>query len=106
MLNMPSKEVLNSLPLLYATEDVPAGRKLLYLHFFFGNCHWFACEFDGEDLFFGYAILNGDMQNAEWGYFTLSELNDICLYGFEVVRDLEWKPLPAAEVELLKGWLR
>ena len=30
-------------------------------------------EFDPKDrIFFGYAILNNDLQNAEWGYFLLA----------------------------------
>ncbi len=28
-------------------------------------------------FFFGYAILNGDIQNAEWGYISFSELKEI-----------------------------
>ncbi len=47
------------------------------MHFFIGNCHWYIAEYDGEDIFFGYAILNGDIQNAEWGYISFSELKEI-----------------------------
>ena len=43
-------------------------------HYFYGGTDIFICEFDGEDLMFGYTILNGDLQNAEWGYSSLSEI--------------------------------
>ena len=105
MLNKPSKEMLNLLPPLYATENVPAAEKLIYLHFYFGDCHWLTCEFDGGDLFFGYAVLHGDMQNAEWGYFSLSELTEFSIIGLEVCCDRYWEPIPAGEMELLKGWI-
>ena len=79
--------------------------KLIHLHFFFGGCDWYAAEFDGEDLFFGFAVLNDDMQNAEWGYFALSELKDISIHGLEIDHDLYWEPTPAKEIERIKDWL-
>jgi len=33
-----------------------------------------AAETDGKGLYFGFAVLGGDYQNAEWGHFRLSEL--------------------------------
>jgi len=54
---------------------------------------------------FGYAVLNGDMQNSEWGYFTLSELKAISIYGLEIDHDLHWKPTQASEIERIKDWL-
>ena len=81
MWNPPSAERLQRVPRLYATEHISAKEKLIHLHFFFGACDWYVAEYDGDDLFFGYAVLNGDMQNSEWGYFTFSELKDISIYG-------------------------
>jgi hypothetical protein len=46
-------------------------------HYFFANTDIFICEYDKEDLMFGYTILNGDLQNAEWGYSSLSEITKI-----------------------------
>ena len=46
-------------------------------HYFYGGTDIFICEFDGEDLMFGYTILNGDLENAEWGYTSLSEIKRI-----------------------------
>jgi len=77
MWNEPTKEELDRLPRLYQTEDVPLAEKLIQMHFFLGGCDWWIAEFDGEDLFFGYAVLNGDWELAEWGYISLSELKSI-----------------------------
>ncbi len=38
-------------------------------------------------FFFGFVNLN-DPLNAEWGYFPLSELNEINVNGFEIDNDL------------------
>lgn len=103
MWNEPSKDDLAQLPRLYATEDVATKDKLIHMHFFLGGCDWFAAEFDGEDLFFGFAILNGDHQNSEWGYFSLAELKAIKAGGWlEVDRDLYWQVKPAGQVPAIK----
>jgi hypothetical protein len=43
-------------------------------HYFCGGTDIYVCEFDGEDILFGYTILNGDLHNSEWGYTSLSEI--------------------------------
>ena len=105
MWNPPSEELLNQIPRLYATEHIPAKDKIIHLHFFFGGCDWYVAEYDGDDLFFGFAVLNDDLPNSEWGYFTLSELADINIHGFEVDSDLYWKPRPAAEIDRIREWI-
>jgi hypothetical protein len=90
MWNTPKQERLNRIPKLYETESIPLRDKLIYLHFFIGNCDWFIAEYDGDDLFWGYAILNGDHQNAEWGYVSFTELKEIRVNGWcEVDCELE-----------------
>ena len=84
MWNTPSKERLNRIPRLYKTEHVPFKDKKIHLHFFIGGCDWYFAEYDGKDLFFGYAILNNDYQMAEWGYISFSELKALSLGGIEV----------------------
>ncbi len=91
MWNKPGKEQLAKIPRLYDTEKINANDKIIYLHFFIGGCDWYIAEFDGEDLFFGFAILN-DPQNAEWGYISFKELDEINLDGLEVDNDLYWEP--------------
>jgi len=40
--------------------------------------------------FFGYAVLNGDMMNAEWGYFSLAELTELKVGPFVVCVEDGW----------------
>jgi hypothetical protein len=110
MWNTPSKDRLNKMPRLYETESIPLQAKLVYLHFFIGGSDWFAVECDGVDTFFGFVILNNDYEMAEWGYFTLSELESIKVAGWlEIDCELEehWKIRTACEIEainLANGW--
>jgi len=67
MWNIPTQERLNRVPRLYETEKIPLKEKQIHLHFFIGSCDWYIAEFDGHDLFWGFCILNSDLQNAEWG---------------------------------------
>ena len=63
--------------------------------YFVGNCTWLAteAEFDDENeevLLYGYADLGLGPDCSEWGYFSLSELEDVTVppYGLKVERDL------------------
>ena len=43
-------------------------------HYFFGGSDFYVCEYDPKDgLMFGYGILNRDLPNSEWGYFSVME---------------------------------
>jgi len=109
MWNVPPKERLSKIPKLYETENVPLQEKLVYLHFFIGSADWFTMEFDGKDTFFGFACL-GDIQNAEFGYFSFSELKSIKVQGWiEIDCELqEYFPVRKAKhIELISkanGW--
>jgi hypothetical protein len=102
MWNTPSKDTLATIPRLYATEHLPLQDKVIHLHFFIGGCDWYIAEFDGEDLFFGFAILNNDYTNAEWGYISFSELKDINIRGVEIDYDLYWKVRRFCEVDEIR----
>jgi len=112
MWNVPRKERLSKIPKLYETEDIPLKDKEIHLHFFIGGTDWFVCEYDGDDLFFGFAILNNDMQMAEWGYVSFSELKSINIDGWlEIDCELEefWQATRAIEIEKIRiaqGWLK
>jgi hypothetical protein len=109
MWNMPNKERLAKIPRLYQTENTPLKDKLIYLHFFIGGCHWYIAEFDGEDLFWGFAHL-GDDHCAEWGYISFSELKSIKIDGWlEIDCETEelWQVCKASEIEKIRnvqGW--
>ena len=66
MWNTPKKEKLDTIPRLFETEQTSLKEKTIHLHFFIGSCDWFVCEFDGQDKFFGFVCLNGDLEMAEW----------------------------------------
>ena len=95
----PTPGHLTKLPRLYETEKVPLKDKPIYIHFFIGDCDWFISEYDGEDLFFGYAII-GNPAFAEWGYMSFTELKLIKVPpGIEVDRELFDPPLKASEIK-------
>lgn len=71
MWTIPTQKQLDAIPRLYETEGVPTKDKLVYLHCFIFACDWYIIEYDGDDRFFGDAILNGDLDCAEWGYMSL-----------------------------------
>ena len=110
MWNEPSKERLARIAKLYQTEEIPLQEKLIHLHFFIAGCDWFVAEFDGEDLFWGFAILNEDYEMAEWGYVSFQELKSIKVKGWlEVDCETEeaWRVRKAVEVEKIRiaqGW--
>jgi hypothetical protein len=102
MWNEPTKEQLDKIPRLYQTENIPLRQKLIHLHFFIGGCDWYIVEYNGEDIFWGFAILGGDYFNAEWGYIPFSELKAISFDGIEVDHDLHWQVRPAIEVDKIR----
>jgi len=46
-------------------------------HYFYASTDFYICEYDRKKRMFGYAILNGDLDNSEWGYFAVSDLTNI-----------------------------
>lgn len=104
MWNVPSKERLNKIPNLYQTDNLPLKEIQIHLHFFIGGCDWFVAEYDGNDLFFGYAILNNDIDNAEWGYISFQELKSLKVRGLEIDCELEenWPVRKASEIAKIR----
>ena len=112
MWNEPTKERLAKIPGLYETEGICTMDKLIYLHFFIGGSDWYIAEYNEEDdLFWGFAILNGDYQMAEWGYVSFEELKQIRIepLGLEIDCEIEavWQVRKASEIEKIRkgnGW--
>lgn len=104
MWNIPTKKRLDRIPKLYATDMIHASDKRIFLHFFILGCDWYVAEYDGDDLFFGFAILNEDHINSEWGFFSFSELKEIRVGHLEINCELEkyWKIRKASEIEKIK----
>ena len=103
MWNKPSNEELSKIPALYSSENVSLKEKMIYMHFFIGGCDWYAAEYKPEEkLFFGFAILNNDLECAEWGYFSLDELSSLKVEFVEVDRDLHFTPVKAIGIENIR----
>jgi hypothetical protein len=97
----PTADEAASIPRVYATEHIPLNEKVLYLHYFTAACDWWIAEYDPEcGRAFGYACLNGDARNAEWGAIDLTELEAVRVGPVMVERDLHWVPKLAREAEL------
>ncbi|MEW6291664.1 MAG: DUF2958 domain-containing protein [Thermodesulfobacteriota bacterium] len=109
MWNIPSPERLARIPRLYETEHIALQDKLIHLHFFIAGCDWYIAEFSGDDIMWGYVILN-DLRFGEWGCISLQELKSIRVAGFmEIDCELEghWRIRPAIEVDKIRkahGW--
>lgn len=91
-----TKENRDKLPPLYSQEDEPDP--MVWVKFFdpCGSWTWYATEFDGEDLFFGYV----DGFEGELGYFSLSELASVKgPFGLGIERDRHFKPRRLSEVK-------
>ena len=103
MWNKPSDAELAKLPAFYSSEETLLKDKVIWMHLFLGGCDWYACEYSPEEkCFFGFAILNNDLEMAEWGYFSLEELASLKVSFVEVDRDLHWNPCKAIEVEKIR----
>ena len=103
MWNKPNESELAKIPAFYSSEETPLKEKMIHMHFFIGGCDWYAVEYDPADRsFFGFVILNGDYDSAEWGYFSLDEIASLKVKYLEVDRDLHWQQRKAIEVEEIR----
>ena len=102
LLDQESRE---KLPELYANEELGLAAKAL-VKFFTpdANWTWYASEFDGEDIFFGFVI----GLESELGYFSLSELESVRgPLGLPIERDLHFEPKTLKELRdhyQQEGW--
>lgn len=103
MINAPTTEQLSKIPRLNETETILPEDKIVHLHFQIDHCHWWALEWDLEGTFFGYVMLKGCSLEAEFGYFTLSELQEVKIDGWlEVENDPTWIPRAVKDVGLIR----
>ncbi len=98
--------IIAEMPKTYETESINTDDKIVYLHYFYGDSDWYIVEKDMEPeqlQAFGYVILNGDLDNAEWGYISIEEIkatNRVELdFYFEPIKFSELKKKWAPEEE-------
>lgn len=100
MLNRPTRQQLVRIPRLRETKRIPMEEKVIYLHFFLNNFHWLIVEYDGEDIFWGFSILDNNCKIAERGYISFTELQLIRDNGREVDCEINWRPRRACNIDL------
>lgn len=92
---------IDGMPMSYQT-DGKGDDAIAHLHYFLGGSDWFITEKDrdgdGRAQAFGFAILNGDLDCAEYGYIDIGELVE---NGAEL--DLYWQPKPMREAKAMRG---
>jgi hypothetical protein len=68
--------IIESMPVTYE-QDGLGDNAIIHLHYFLNGCDWYITEKDmdgGVLQAYGFAILNGDLHNAEMGYISIAEL--------------------------------
>lgn len=93
------EKLITGMPKSYDQDGVKDP--IVYLHYFWGGSDWYITEKDIEDeqqQAFGYAVLGGMEDCAEFGYISLVEVlaNNIEL-------DLYWTPKPLSEALKNRG---
>lgn len=104
----PPKSIASKIPALYGTEHLDGGDKVVHLHYFTGASDWYVVEYDPESgLAFGWVCLNGDTHNAEWGYMSLSEMEEVRTahgpFTTVIERDCYWSKKTMGEVFEKRG---
>jgi hypothetical protein len=61
-----------AVPGIYQTKGNRDAK--IAMHYFYGTTDFYLMEYDGEDEFYGYMVLNGDRENAELGYQSKHQL--------------------------------
>ncbi|MFA6138744.1 MAG: hypothetical protein WC667_11735 [Sulfurimonas sp.] len=73
---MIKDEEMNTFPKLYETENIKTGNKTLQMKFMEvkSGWEWYLTEFDAEEKI-AFGFVKGF--EKEWGYFSLTEMEDI-----------------------------
>ena len=93
-MKLMTQEIRKQIPPIGAQSNLEDPT--VYVKFFcpWNSWTWYAYEFDGEDIFFGFVKGNFD----EFGTFSLSELESVCgPIGLKIERDLYFSPKPLSQ---------
>src|SRR5690242_7982727 len=96
MSTLLSEELRKALPKSRQQED--SADPIVYAKFFFpaSGWTWFVTEGEAQAddfLFYGYVV----GLEAEWGYFSLRELEEVEVSGLRIERDLYFEPKPVSK---------
>lgn len=94
-MKLMTEDLKLKMPKLYEQEKNPDPTVWVKFFALWSGWTWYATEFDGEDLFFGWV----DGHVLEAGYFSLSELESITIHGIpRIERDVCFVPCPVSEL--------
>lgn len=92
------KKLEDTLPPLYATEEIKPENKILHIRYIaiFSNWEWYLCEYDKETkTAFGFVRGHED----EWGYFSLQEMQEINDENLKIIRDENFQAITFKELK-------
>ncbi len=99
MWNEPTIEELISLPGHGDTVNINQKEKIVGMHFFIQDVHWYVVEFNEmTNSFLGFTKLQCDTLSVGWGRISLLSLQKMNVNGIEVTRDLGWQPKKVKEI--------
>ncbi len=99
-----TQAIRKKLPKIYDTESIPLEEKPIICKFFnpIGSGNWYVIEGEQKEddfIFFGLV----DLQEQEFGYFSLKELESIRLpLGMKIERDIHFEDYKIKDI-YLKG---
>ena len=83
-------------------SKVPIDKAIVHAHYFMGGSDWYVIDWDRKDnIFFGFVVLNGDIQNAELGYFSFAELDEFNKYPMLMNLDFHWNKINFRSLQVL-----
>lgn len=100
-----TQEIRNNLPKLYETEKISLNEKIVIAKWFISHLTFLAIEGEEEEddfIFWGYVQNHADEYCSEFGYFTLSQLEELTLekrkkFPF-LERDIYFKPMKLIDI--------
>ncbi len=93
MNDLPEEIDLITLPDLFTNEHTPMQYRMIKMHLFSDHTDWFFCEYNpAVKNLFGMVVIKNDFEHAEWGYFTMKELEDISYKIMEIKWNKRFTP--------------
>ena len=96
-MKLMTKELEETLPALYETENIKTNNKILQVKFIAVNnrWEWYLVEYNKDtQIAFGYVK---GFEN-EWGYFSLKEFEELNEDGLSIIRDKTFQPIEFMEL--------
>lgn len=96
-MQLMTKKLEKALPPLNS-QDGKGDDAIAYAHYFhpLSSWDWYATEYDMNDrLFFGFVFGNDE----EWGYFSLTEMEETRVHGVRMEWDLHFTPRTIREIK-------